>query len=154
MLLAQRVCWPSSGHSLAAVMIPPGPALADLYWQQPIRDNIFWPLNIPVHTYIAHLPLLSWCLLTLLEDHFTTFAMKLKTPSKSLIPWLSTVPDDPTPQCPPTYIYKNRTIFSWIPLCAWHLLFLPHILCTKGCTYTCLHAHTWINWTLRLNTHT
>ncbi len=62
-----------------------------------------------------------------------------------LIPQVSMVPHDPTTQCPPTHIYKNRTIFSWIPLCAWHLLFLPHILCTKGWTYTCSHAHTLMN---------
>lgn len=151
----RRVCWPSSGHSLAAVMIPAVPALGDLHSQHPITDDTLMPLNIPEHTHIVWSLLSSPGASALFQGHtFPTFALKLETVSNSLIPWASMVPHDPTPQCPPTHIYKNRTIFSWIPLCAWHLLLLlPHILRTKGCAYTCSLAHTWINSLVHTQSH-
>lgn len=101
-------------------------------------------MHTHTHTYEAHFPLLSWCLYTRLRAHIPNICIEIGNGVKSLIPRVSTVPHDPTPQCPPTHIYKNRTIFSWIPMCAWHLLLHPLILCTKGCTYTCMpeHAHT------------
>ena len=40
---------------------------------------------------------------------------------------------------------RTEQFFSWIPLRARHLLFLPHVLCTKGST--CMNTN-------RLNTHT
>lgn len=107
------------------------------------------------HTYCMKPTLLSWCLCTLPGAHIPSICIEIGNwVSNSIIPWASTVPHDPTPQCPPTHIYKNRTIFSWIPLCAWHLLLLLlHILCTKGCAYTCSLAHTWLNSLVHTQSH-
>ncbi len=138
------VRWPSSGHPLAAVMIPPGPALGDLYWQQPIMGNIFRPLSTPEHTYIAHFHLLSWCLCTLLGAHFPNICIEIENRvSHSLIPRVSTVPNDPTPQCPPTHLQEQNNLFLDTTVCLTPPLPPPHTIHKRVYVHvcTCTYIH-------------